>query len=62
MPNTKISDLGNRQIAISGLPEIRKPALGDGTAKPGDIVGVIVATGRVVRSDIGVSELFVYYN
>lgn len=58
MANTKISDLGSRRIAISGLPEIRKPALGDGTCKPGDIVGVISATGKVVRTDIGASEYF----
>lgn len=58
MANTKISDLGDRRIAISGLPEIRIPALGDGTAKPGDQVGITDATGKVVRSDLGASELW----
>lgn len=58
MVKTKISDLGDRRIAISGLPETRKPALGNGTAKPGDIVGVDSSTGKVVASDIGASELF----
>ena len=58
MANTKISDLGGRDIAISGLPEIRIPAMGDGTAKPGDLVGITDATGRVVQSDIGASELY----
>lgn len=57
MANTKISDLGDRRIAISGLPEIRKPALGDGTAKPGDIVG-INSSGKVVQTQVGTSELF----
>jgi hypothetical protein len=58
MANTKISDLGSRKIALSGLGEIYLPALGDGTAKPGDMVGITDATGRVVRCDIGASELF----
>ena len=58
MANTKISDLGDRRIAISGLPEVRKPALGNGTAKPGDIVAIDSTTGKVVATDIGVSELF----
>lgn len=58
MANTKISDLGGREIAISGLPEIRIPAMGDGTAKPGEVVGITDATGRVVQTDIGASELY----
>ena len=58
MANTKISHLGSRDIALSGLGEIRIPALGDGTAKPGDLVGITDATGRVVRADLGASELF----
>lgn len=45
MANTKISDLGGRDIAISGLPEIRKAAMGDGTSKPGDLVYYVDATG-----------------
>jgi hypothetical protein len=58
MANTAITDLGGRDIAISGLPEMRIAALGDGTAKPGDIVGITDATGKVVQTDIGASELF----
>jgi len=58
MVNTKISHLGGRAIAISPGGEIRIPALGDGTAKPGDLVGITDATGRVVRADLGASELF----
>lgn len=58
MANTKISDLGSRKIAVSGLGEIRIPALGNGTAKPGDVVGVTDATGKVVGINIGSSEMF----
>lgn len=62
MANTKISNLGSRDIALSGLGEIKRSALGDGTAKPGDLVGIIAATGKVVRTDLGVgttSETFI---
>lgn len=45
MANTAISDLGGREIAISGLPEIRIPCMGDGTSKPGDLVYYVDATG-----------------
>jgi len=54
MVKTKISDLGSREIAVSGLGEIRKPALGDGISKPGDAVGFDIATGRIVAHDEGV--------
>jgi len=57
MANTKISDLGN-EICLSAGEEIRIPALGNGTAKPGEIVGVTDATGKVVGIDIGASEMF----
>lgn len=57
MAKTKISDLGDRRIAVSGLPEIRKPAIADGTAKPGDLVG-INASGVIVQTQVGTSELF----
>ena len=62
MVNTKISDLGSRDIALSGLGEIRRTLIADGTAKPGDLVGVIEATGKVIRTDLGIgttSETFV---
>lgn len=58
MANTKISDLGSRKISLSGLGEIKIPALGNGVAKPGDIVGITDATGKIVGIDIGASELF----
>lgn len=58
MANTKISDLGGREISLSGKPQKYIPALGNGTAKPGDIVGITDATGKVVGIDIGASEMF----
>lgn len=58
MANTKISHLGDRRIAISGLPEIRLPALGNGTAKPGDVVGIVRSTGYATGTDIGAFEYF----
>lgn len=60
MANTKLSHLpgGSRKVCRSGLPEIRIPALGNGIAKPGDSVGVTDATGKVVGTDIGASEMF----
>jgi hypothetical protein len=57
MANTKISDLGP-EIALSSGGETRIPALGNGTAKPGHLVGITDATGKVVGTDIGASELF----
>ncbi len=62
MVNTKISHLGSRKIALSGLGEVKESALGDGIAKPGDLVGIIAATGKVVRTDLGAgttSETFI---
>ena len=58
MANTKISHInGSRKVAVSGMKEIYKPALGDGTAKPGDLVGIISTAGankgKVVRTQLG---------
>jgi len=58
MANTKISDLGDRRIAISGLPEIRIPAKGNGIAKPGDVVGIVRSTGKIAGTDIGAFEYY----
>lgn len=58
MANTTLSSVAPK-VALSVGGEKRKPALGDGTAKPGDAVGIILATGKVVQTDIGASELFV---
>lgn len=57
MANTTLSSIAT-QVAASAVGEKRKSALGDGTAKPGDSVGIILATGKVIQTDIGVSELF----
>ena len=61
MVNTKPSDLGSRKIAMSPGTEKIETLLGDGVSKPGDVVGIDVATGRMVPTDIGVgttSETF----
>jgi len=57
MANTTLSSIGN-SVAASAGGEKRISALGDGTAKPGDAVGITLADGKVVQTDIGVSELF----
>jgi ABC-type Fe3+ transport system substrate-binding protein len=58
MVNNKLSDVAPA-VALSAGGENRKAALGDGTAKPGDAVGIVSATGKVVQTDVGASELFV---
>lgn len=58
MANTKISHLGSRLIAIDGLAEIRRPALGDGTSKPGDLVYIVDATMYATCADLGAVEYF----
>jgi len=50
MVNTKISDLGSREIAVSGLSEVRRGALADGTAKPGDLVGIDDSDGKAKQT------------
>ena len=50
--------MGSRKISIEGNDKFAS-ALGDGTAKPGEAVGIIDATGKVVGCDVGASELFV---
>jgi len=57
MANTVISDLGN-EICLSAGEEIRLPALGNGIAKPGEIVGITDADGKIVGIEVGTSELF----
>ena len=49
----KYTDLGSRDVALSGLGEIRRPALGDGVSRPGDVVGIDAATGRIIAHDEG---------
>ena len=60
MANTSLSDVSpDGRIALSSSDERYIAALGDGTAKPGDAVGKVGATGKVVQADLGVSELFI---
>lgn len=58
MAKTKISDLGS-QICVDDLDEHSVPALGNGTAIPGDLCAIDPANGRVVGSDVGALEQFV---
>ena len=59
MVKSKISDLGSRQIAVGPMNgEITIPCLGNGTAKPGEAVGITDATGKCVGTDIGAIEMF----
>jgi len=53
MAKTKISDLGSRDIALSAGGEVRKSAIADGTAKPGDLVGITDADGKAVQTGTG---------
>ena len=48
MANTTLSSIGTK-VAASAGGERRSSALGDGTAKLGDTVGIILATGKVVQ-------------
>lgn len=57
MANLTLSDIATK-VANSTGGEITRPALGDGTAKAGDAVGLL-STGKVVQTDVGASELFV---
>ena len=60
MANTALSHVSpDGKINLSGADESYIPALGDGTAKPGDFVGKVGATGKVVQADAGASELFI---
>ena len=60
MANTLLTDVSpDGRIALSGSDEKYIAAFGDGTAKPGDAVGKVGATGKVVQCDIGASEMFI---
>lgn len=53
MANDNLSDIDPQgKIALSGTNETYRSALGDGTAKPGDAVG-LTSAGKVVQTDIG---------
>ena len=58
MVNTKISDLGSRDIALSAGGEVRKTAIADGTAKPGDLVGITDADGKSMQTGTGGVDYF----
>jgi hypothetical protein len=59
MSNENLSDIDpSGRVALSGVDETYRDALGDGTAKPGDAVG-INSSGKVVQLEIGTSENFV---
>ena len=59
MAKTKISDLGS-SVCVDDKNEKYIPALGNGTAVPGDLVTVAPATGRVAGADVdaGAGERF----
>ena len=57
MANTSLSDVATK-VAITAGNETYISALGDGTAKPGDAVG-LTSAGKVVQTDVGASESFV---
>ena len=59
MVNTDLADLNATKIEMSSGGETRVDALADGNMKPGALVGVTDATGKIVGCDIGASELFV---
>jgi len=58
MAITKISELGSK-ICVDDENEHLVPALGNGTAVPGDICGIDAANGRVTGVDDGADENFV---
>jgi hypothetical protein len=55
---TKISELGSSVCCGSKLEEEIIPALGNGTAVPGDQVYILTADGKVAGSDLGAAELW----
>ena len=57
MAKTKISDLGS-SILVDDQNEKLIPALGDGTAVPGDLCYIIPGTGRVGPANVGATEFF----
>ena len=53
MVNTKLSDLGSRKVSMSPGPEKIESLFGDGVSKPGDVVGIDIATGQIIAHDEG---------
>ena len=56
---TKITDMGSRVSVGDYQKEHLRPALGNGTAIPGDCCGLDPANGRVLAVDDGAIENFV---
>ena len=57
MAKTKISDLGSG-VAVDDQNEKYIPALGDGTAIPGDLCYIDPADGKAKGTDVGAQEFF----
>lgn len=58
MAKTKISDLGSKICVGPDQDEHLIPALGNGTAVPGDACYRDPATGKVLGSDVAAAEFF----
>jgi len=58
MAKTKLSDLGS-SVCVDDQNEKTVPALGNGTAVPGDLCGIDPTTGRVVGTDTESAQNFV---
>ena len=58
MAKTKISDLGS-SVCVDDQNEKEVPALGNGSAIPGELCAIDPATGKVVGSDVGNLEQFI---
>ena len=57
MTKTKLSDLGS-SVCVDDQYEKYMPALGDGTAIPGDLCYIDPADGKAKRTDIAAQEFF----
>ena len=57
MAKTKLSDLGS-SVCVDDQDEKYIPALGDGSAVPGDLCFIDPSNGRVKGSDVGAQEFF----
>ncbi len=58
MVNDEILDLGSSVIVNANKQEELIPALGDGSAKAGDLCYIQSTNGKVAGTDVGAAELF----
>ena len=58
MTKTKLSDLGS-SVCVDDRNEKTVPALGNGSAVPGDLCGITAASGKVKGTDTGAVDEFV---